>query len=478
MSRKSLHDMMFEHSNDDGYILDISTGERIDYGELYHRVYQRSAWLRSFPQQNICVVLPNGITFVELLLASFISDTVFCPISYSESDVEISRMIDFLEPAVVITDRASLINSENPQTLFTLPEKARKEPDGFSGDILFAPHKAAMIYMLSSPNDNRRAVMVSYENIQVIVSSMIESFGYTQDDSFLALLPFGHAAAIYYSLLPAIACGAGLVIAPGFEYVRTDFFTILGQYNISHCQVVPTILVLLVEFNATAHPELLQNLKFIGCGSAELHLSVQQKFMDHYDIPVANLYGLTETGPTHCDNPLENGWIPGSVGRPLPFNEVRLAEDGELLIRGKNLFIGYFKNESMYRQCFDGDWFKTGDLFRGDESGGHFFLKHKKALIIKGGMNIDPKEVEEIILELPAISACFAVGKYNFFYGEEVVAVVTPTEQMDSMDLQKLIHSHCREHLSPHKIPLEIIVNFNLPPWSVDAWHEIKNSVQ
>ena len=143
----------------------------------------------------------------------------------------------------------------------------------------------------------------------------------------------------------------------------------------------------------------LSSLTFIGCGSSTLPLEVQKEFINQYNIGVGNLYGLSETGPTHIDDPREKNWQPGSVGVPLDVNECKVSEDGELLIKGSNVFIGYYKNQNLYEDVVIDGWFSTGDLGYRD-NGRYYFSDRKKDLIIKGGINIVALELIYLLSQL------------------------------------------------------------------------------
>ena len=177
---------------------------------------------------------------------------------------------------------------------------------------------------------------------------------------------------------------------------------------------------------------------------------------------VSNLYGLSETGPTHIDDPRESGWEPGSVGVSLDVNECRISEDGEILIKGENVFVGYHKNEKLYEKSVIEGWYNTGDL--GEEKDGKlFFIDRKKDLIIKSGINIVPMEIEEVVHKHPAIIECVAVGKTSTIHGEEVAVVAVKNSDVDSDDLIGEIKRLCRESLSAYKVPNQIFFWDSIP---------------
>jgi long-chain acyl-CoA synthetase len=206
----------------------------------------------------------------------------------------------------------------------------------------------------------------------------------------------------------------------------------------------------------------LTSLRFIGCGSSSLPMASQMEFMKKYLISVSNLYGLSETGPTHIDNPERENWTPGSIGEPLSVNKCKIANDGEILIKGSNVFIGYYKNSNLYNQVITDEWFHTGDL--GKKIGKkYYFIERKKDLIIKGGVNIVPMEVEEELYKHCNTKECAVVAINNELYGEDVCAIVVKKSNKDNKTMTKELKMLCRENLSNNKVPMHIFYVDKMP---------------
>ena len=187
------------------------------------------------------------------------------------------------------------------------------------------------------------------------------------------------------------------------------------------------------------------------------------EFIENYGIKVANLYGLSETGPSHIDDPRELGWKPGSIGYPLDVNNCKISEDGEILLKGDNVFVSYYQNKKFYNEVVKNGWFHTGDL--GEKKNGKFyFTDRKKDLIIKGGINIVPMEVEEAIYLNPYVAECVVVGRYSKIHGEEIVAVVVLTKEAPTnAKLDQEIKDSCKKQLSSYKVPNKVLFWKSLP---------------
>ena len=157
-----------------------------------------------------------------------------------------------------------------------------------------------------------------------------------QDSKHLGILPIGHTAIINYQLLPTIFLGSTLVLAESYMSIRRDFWEIISDHQVTNIQTVPTILEMILNSPTNFTDFQTLPLKYIGCGSATLAPEMQKNFQNKFTLPVANLYGLSESGPSHFDDPFEENWIPGSVGIPIDVNECKIFnEDMSFADQGK-----------------------------------------------------------------------------------------------------------------------------------------------
>ncbi len=288
-----------------------------------------------------------------------------------------------------------------------------------------------------------------------LISSIVRGFKFDKNDRQLAFLPFGHTASINYNILPSLFVGCDLFISKGFENLRKDFFNIISQYKITYTEIVPTVLFILNKLQINISDLNLKSLKFIGCSSSTLPLASQKEFIKLYNIGIGNLYGLSETGPTHIDDPREKNWKPGSIGLPLDVNKCMINKDGEIIIKGNNVFKGYHKNNKLFKKTVINEWFHTGDL--GEyKNGKYYFIDRKKDLIIKSGINIVPMEIEEIIHQIPEVLECVVVGKKDKIHGEDIAAIVVKNGNIKENILKKKIKIICKKTFSSYKIPVLI----------------------
>jgi long-chain acyl-CoA synthetase len=227
---------------------------------------------------------------------------------------------------------------------------------------------------------------------------------------------------------------------------------------------VPTVAQTLVKLKEDVSKLDLTNISFVGCGSAPLSKTIQNEFFSSFQKPLANLYGLSETGPSHFDNPLETNWKPGSIGKPLSVNNCKIANDGEILLRGKNVMLGYFNNDKLTNEVIKDGWFHTGD-YGFEQDGNYYFLDRKKDLIILGGINIYPAEIEDVIYKESRVLECAVFGVEDKTLGEKIVAYIKCSlKGHDNLIVMEAdLIELCKKHLSRFKIPSVIVFVDEIP---------------
>jgi len=460
--RVTVADYFSEHLNSKKVVYDTDSGSEKTFSQIFENALGIAAGIDIKKGEKLSVILPNSSIWIEYFLASMLGGWVFNPIPYFIHVNELDNILTYVSPKLIVTDR------EDINELLGCKYKIFKV---YQGQATYKKYKRpcinenepAALYYSSGTTGNPKGVIYSHKNMTSLITSIIRGFKFSSEDRQFAFLPFGHTASINYNILPSLMVGCDLIISQGFDKLRQNFFRVLAKHRITYTQIVPTVLLVLNKLHINNKDIDLSCLQFIGCGSSTLPLTSQIEFIETYGIKVANLYGLSETGPSHIDDPRMSDWTPGSIGQPLDVNKCCIAKDGEILLKGDNVFVGYHKNKSLYQEVINKGWFHTGDL--GEEKDGKFyFIDRKKDLIIKGGINIVPMEVEEAIYCHPNVAECVVVGKINKFHGEEVVAVIVKTvTSKNETQLIKEIKDICKSKLSSYKIPREIIFWDSLP---------------
>jgi acyl-coenzyme A synthetase/AMP-(fatty) acid ligase len=425
----------------------------------------------------LTISIPNSISFIVLYFAGIRSGIKVNPCPATLSENELINNINFVGSKFLITQK--LIDVERlpdncSYLMFNDDKDFLLKLDTYNNqkfDHKIRSDDIACIYYSSGTTGESKCVLYSNKNMLSLIKSIVNEFELLPDSVHLGVLPLGHTAITNYQLLPSLYAGSTLFLAENFNSVRGDIWKIIADFKITYFQVVPTILFAMM---ATPYDDedVKSNcsLQYIGCGSAPLSTESQINFYNRFNVKVANLYGLSETGPSHFDNPLLPDWKPGSIGYPLKVNDCKIFNKdldelgtgaiGQIGLKGENIFVGYYKNEKAYKNSFFNDYFLTGDLGYKDDTGKYYFADREKDLIIKAGVNIVPGEIEEIIFQLRDVKSVAVIGVPHKLFGEEIVAFVeTKNRSLEESHIQDVL----AENLQPLKRPNRIIFIENMP---------------
>lgn len=442
-------------------VTEIESGRSVTYPELLRAGERWMGALQHLDRSFVSVILPNSIDYLEVNLAALRTRNVFNPIPYFVSPGELRKILSYVKPGALVTDREDIATEFGAEYRIITPADATAAtPAGRTREC--AEDDVYALYYSSGTTASPKGVLYTHGNAYSLISSIHRDFKFGATTRQLALLPFGHTASINYNILPAFYAGSPLFVSQGFQNLRANFFDVLAKHRINYTEIVPSVLLMLVNLKHKVAALDLSALEFIGCGSSTLPLDSQKHFMELYGVKVGNLYGLSETGPCHIDDPREPLWEPGSIGRPLSVNACSVSKDGELLLKGPNVFTNYHQNAELYKEVVQDGWFHTGDL--GFEKDGRFFFSdRKKDLIIKSGINIVPAEVEEVIYQSGLVLECAVVAKPDRVHGETVAAALVPKDGVAAATFTQLVLDHCKSNLSSYKIPSFVKVLEKIP---------------
>jgi long-chain acyl-CoA synthetase len=288
----------------------------------------------------------------------------------------------------------------------------------------------------------------------------------TEDDVVLGALPLFHLFGLQASMNTSVRYGACLTLIPRFD--PGEALKIIERDRVTVFQGVPTMYHALLN-----HPERerfdTSSLRLCQSGGASLPVEVLKGFEEAFQCVLIEGYGLSETSPSASCNRPDMERKAGSVGPAVEGCEIRIVDDdgnevpqgeiGEIVIRGHNVMKGYWNRPDATAEVMRGGWFHTGDIGRVDEDGYHYIVDRKKDLIIRGGYNVYPREIEEVLYEHPAVSEAAVVGVPDDRLGEEVGAAVAlrPGQSVDAEDIKQFV----RERVAAYKYPRRI--------WFVDA---------
>ncbi|GAH33789.1 unnamed protein product, partial [marine sediment metagenome] len=288
---------------------------------------------------------------------------------------------------------------------------------------------------------------------------------------FMLILPLFHVNAQIVTVMAPFTIGASCILTPGFS-AQTHWETV-AKYKASTFSAVPTILSILIKM---PHENLdLSSLEFVICGAAPLPVNVFREFEETFKCRIVEGYGLTEGTCASSVNPIptdtEDRRKVGSIGIPLPGNEMKIVDSdgndlppnskGEILVKGDNVMKEYFKNPEANAQTLKDGWLYTGDIGHIDEDGFFYITDRKKDMIIRGGENIYPREIEEVLYSHPAVSLATVIGVRDKIYGELPKAFIILKEGK-SVTPEEIL-KFCKENLADFKIPKYVEFRDDLP---------------
>jgi long-chain acyl-CoA synthetase len=288
----------------------------------------------------------------------------------------------------------------------------------------------------------------------------------------LVTLPLFHSFGQVTQMAVAAIQGSAIVLLPRFEPAAV--LDAMRRERVYHWAGVPTMFWTLLEHvNATGADvgDIRRTLRFCTSGGSAMPVELMRRFEDTFGVRILEGYGLSETSPVATFNHAERPSKPGTVGTPILGVEVAVVDDqdrpvpagevGEVVIRGHNIMKGYYKRPAETAEAMRGGWFHTGDLGRIDADGYLAIVDRKKDMIIRGGFNVYPREVEEVLMKHPGVSLCAVVGVPDERLGEEVKAFVVPAAGAEVTEAALV--EWCRRELAAYKVPRLVEFRDSLP---------------
>jgi len=370
------------------------------------------------------------------------------------------------------------------------PAAVRKHSEKFRPASPPELEDIALIVYTSGTTGNPKGVVLVQYNLLVDAMGIAEWHRISDDQRMMCVLPIHHVNGIVVTLMTPLYAGGGVVLNQKFHADR--FFERISIERVTVVSVVPTLLQFLLHARLDMEAYKLAQFRHLICGAGPLTVELAQRFEQTFKIPIMHGYGLSETTCYSCFLPIDlsrpehREWMSAhgfpSIGVPLPINEMTIhdesgnerpeGEKGEIVVRGHNVMAGYFRDPASNEAAFTHGWFRSGDegFYKYDDQGRkQFFITGRiKELIIRGGVNISPFEIDEILMNLPGIEVGIAVGFENDWYGEEVGAYVKPKPGVILSEDHVL--AACRKHLPFTKSPKVVVFGGDVPVTSTGKY--------
>jgi long-chain acyl-CoA synthetase len=328
----------------------------------------------------------------------------------------------------------------------------------------------AIIIYTSGTTGKPKGCLLTHGNLIANARQISRWLGFTKDDRLLTVMPLFHMNAVSVTTMSALYAGGSTVVSPKFSASR--FWQIISDYEVTSFGSVATMLSMLLTTYPNGVPEGLKTdqLRFAMCGSAPVPAEVMKRFEETFNCLVIEGYGLSESTCRSTFNPPDERRRPGSCGMPIG-NEMRVVDDedkevangelGEIVLRGDNILKGYYRNPEATATAFRNGWFHTGDVGYRDADGFFYIVDRKSDMIIRGGENIYPREIDEVLYKHPAVAAAATIGVPDQLYGEEVAAFIVLKESREATEDE--IMAFCHGHLADYKCPKSVRIVNEIP---------------
>jgi len=467
----------------------IFEGKKITYGELNAKAGQIADGLRKAgvsKGDRVAIHLPNCPEFIFAYFGILKAGATVVPVNVMLKQREIEFLLsdsgskimftfsEFLPEAKPATEKI-----EGFREIFVVGHRAGGEGIAFEkffdgsnlsiNAVDVHPDKdLAVIFYTSGTTGRPKGAMLSHGNMVSNAFATAEMYKYSHKDSIISAMPLFHAAGQTNVVTAAFSQGAAVVLLPRFSPEKV--FDALTGERATVFIGVPTM-----YFQILSHPQADRfadnNLRLCLVGAASMPEKILTDFGDKFKVVISEGYGLSEAAPVVSHNPIDGVKKPLSIGIPIPGvemsifdeddHELPLCQVGELVIRGPNVMKGYLNHPEATEEALRNGWLHTGDMAYRDEDGYFFIVDRKKEMILTGGFNIYPREIEEVLFAHPCIAEAAVVGIPDLEKGEKAKAFVVLKEGRSASSEE--IMDFCRARLAAYKAPREVEFIARLP---------------
>lgn len=437
---------------------------------------------------RVATVLANCPEVLNAFVGSFLVGAWCMPVMFSLTGGEMGFIFEDAEPTVVVTQRlfadkvaearrrapsikaVVTIDPEPMEGAIYLPDWLDEKPSEFE-PVSCRPDDVALLMYTSGTTGLPKGVMITHDNLHFTAVASSKARGIEPGETFLSCLPLNHS---YGIILWASAENFGIrnVLLPRFD--PAELLAHIQEFGCSATSLVPTMMVRLLNLPDRDKYDL-SSIKRWGSAAAPLPLAVRRRFEQEFPGTLIEAYGLTECSPTVTMNRMDGPRLEGSVGTPIEDVEVSIQDDdgnvlpagetGEICVRGRNVMKGYYRRPEATADSIRAGWLRTGDVGRLDADGNLYVTDRIKDLIIRGGENIFPKDIEEVLAGHPMVEESAVIGMPDDEYGELVMAVIVPAG--GTSPTEEDIIGFCRGHLARFQLPRRVEFVEELPKTQV-----------
>src|SRR6267142_3528638 len=477
-------------ASDKHFLFSEADGRRYTFAEFDSAVNRASRLLVSHgirKGEAVSLLMPNGAEYVIAYFACWKLGAIAGPINSLLKAHEIEYVISDSEAKALMVHSDFLpiieaIRQELPtlQAVIRFDDEAAATKD-FTDDFSISSStnlsvsdinldSEAIIIYTSGTTGKPKGCLLTHGNLLTNAKQISSWLGFTKNDRLLSVMPLFHMNAVSVTTMAALYAGGSTVVSPKFSASR--FWKTISDYQVTSFGSVATMLSMLLTNYPDGVPEglMTDQLRFAMCGSAPVPAEVLKAFEETFHCLVIEGYGLSESTCRSTFNPPDERRRAGSCGLAIgdemkvvneEDREVANGELGEIVLRGENILKGYYKNEDATASAFRNGWFHTGDIGYRDSDGFFYIVDRKNDMIIRGGENIYPREIDEVLYQHPAVATAATIGIPDPLYGEEVAAFIVLKDGMRITDEEVI--EYCRLHLADYKCPKSVRIVKDIP---------------
>jgi len=451
----------------------------IKYCEWYDRSTYLSEKIKSIISKNslnIGIFLPNSIDYAIAYFSILFSKKIVVPIGVQSKGLEIISTLNYCEIDLIITSLKyknylfeNILNYDHKLYILYIEDNGievinnkKTLQEKFANQGIPSEDNTAIMLHTSGTTSNPKRVMLTHSNLINNVESNIESLKLTDNDKVLISMPMHFGYCNTAQFLTHLYLGASMVIFDGL-FLPKKFFQIVQDKQITNFTGVPSMLLMILEYRYGSNYNI-NSLRYICFGGGKMPVDkLKELILKYPSVGFVQTYGQTEASPRSTALLPENSLKKiGSVGLPIPNVKIKIIDEagnvlkaneiGEIIIQGKNIMKGYYKQDEITRKTIIDGWLHSGDLGYIDNDGYLYLTGRIKNIIISGGINIYPEEVEDVIMQYPGISEVCVESEEHTLLGEIPIAKIVSKNKIDFGDLQKF----CSDRLSAYKVPQRI----------------------
>ncbi|MEP6755073.1 MAG: long-chain fatty acid--CoA ligase [Chthonomonadales bacterium] len=435
--------------------------------------------------KSVALLLPNCPQFVVSYYSSTALGAMCVPVNPLLKAHELSYIWGDCKADIIITiapclqnalDALEMMGNNIPILIVGEPVEGQRNFDSWISEFPTTPptldsvdpDSPAVCIYTSGTTGRPKGALLSHNNLIINCEQVRQALHLDERDNFLCVLPLFHSFAGTVCQNTPIHAGATITILEQFQPNRV--LEAVAKYQTTVFAGVPAMFGALLQYGSTT-PHDFSSVRISVSGGAPMPVALMSQFEATFNTTIIEGDGPTECSPVTSVNPVDGIRKPGTVGLPIPGCEVKIFDDndnelateeiGEIVVRGKNVMLGYLNQPEETAKAMTSGWYHTGDIGKIDADGYISILDRKKDMLLVGGFNVYPREIEEVLYAHPAVKDAAVIGAPDKMRGEEVVAVISL--KPDATATNREIISYCREQLANYKVPRRVIFRDELP---------------